>query len=54
MSAVERSVLLPRKREPHALDSFLADRSLADGVIGALRGDEGVFGLLLVGGRSAR
>jgi diguanylate cyclase (GGDEF)-like protein len=47
----ERSILLPRKREADLLDSFLADRGLADGVVGALRGDEGVFGLLLVGGR---
>jgi diguanylate cyclase (GGDEF)-like protein len=51
VSAGERAVLLPRKRDSHALDSFLADRGLADGVVGALRGDEGVFGLLLVGGR---
>ena len=51
VSATERSILLPRKRERHALDSFLASRGLADGVVGALRGDEGVFGLLLVGGR---
>jgi diguanylate cyclase (GGDEF)-like protein len=47
----ERSILLPRKREADLLDNFLADRGLADGVVGALRGDEGVFGLLLVGGR---
>ncbi|MDX6480974.1 MAG: hypothetical protein QOG85_1484 [Gaiellaceae bacterium] len=51
VSAVDRSILLPRKREPDALDDFLATRGLADGVVGALRGDEGVFGLLLVGGR---
>ncbi len=50
-SAAERAVLLPRKRERHHLDGFLADRALADGVVGVLRGDEGVFGLLLVGGR---
>jgi len=51
VSAVERSILLPRKRVPDALDGFLGSRGLADGVVGALRGDEGVFGLLLVGGR---
>jgi diguanylate cyclase (GGDEF)-like protein len=51
VSATERSTLLPRRREPHALDGFFASRGLADGVVGALRGDEGVFGLLLVGGR---
>ena len=47
----ERSILLPRKRDADVLDSFLKARGLADGVVGALRGDDGVFGLLLVGGR---
>jgi len=51
VSAAERAILLPRKREGHGLDGFLADRGVADGVVGVLRGDEGVFGLLLVGGR---
>ncbi len=51
VSEAERSILLRRKREPHALDGLLATRGLTDGVVGALRGDEGVFGLLLVGGR---
>jgi diguanylate cyclase (GGDEF)-like protein len=51
VSAAERAILLPRKRERHALDGFLAARGLADGVVGVLRGDKGVFGLLLVGGR---
>ena len=50
-SAAERSILLPRRRDAHALDAFIASRGLADGVVGVLRGDEGVFGLLLVGGR---
>ncbi|HEY2353580.1 MAG TPA: EAL domain-containing protein [Gaiellaceae bacterium] len=51
VSAAERAVLLPRKRERHILDTFLSARGLEDGVLGVLRGDEGVFGLLLVGGR---
>jgi diguanylate cyclase (GGDEF)-like protein len=51
VSAADRAILLPRKREWHSLDSFLAARDLEDGVVGVLRGDEGVFGLLLVGGR---
>jgi len=51
VSQAERSILLRRKRESHALDALLATRGLTDGVVGALRGDEGVFGLLLVGGR---
>ena len=51
VSGAERSILLCRKRRPHALDAFLASRGVADGVVGVLRGEEGVFGLLLVGGR---
>ncbi len=51
VSAADHAILLPRKRDPHALDGFLATRGLTDGVVGVLRGDEGVFGLLLVGGR---
>jgi len=51
VSEAERAILMPRKRERRDLDGFLAARDLEDGVVGVLRGDEGVFGLLLVGGR---
>ena len=51
VSAADRAIFLPRKREPHPVDELLATRGLADGVVGVLRGEEGVFGLLLVGGR---
>jgi diguanylate cyclase (GGDEF)-like protein len=51
VSSTDRALLLPRRREPGPLDELLSSRGLRDAVVGALRGDEGVFGLLLVGGR---
>ena len=51
VSAAEHAILLPRKRERTDFDGFLAARDLEDGVVGVLRGDDGVFGLLAVGGR---
>jgi diguanylate cyclase (GGDEF)-like protein len=47
----DRALLLSNRREEHVLDTFLASRGLRDGVVGALRGDERVFGILIVGGR---
>ena len=35
----------------HPLDGFLASRGLGDAIVGALRGEERVFGFLLVGDR---
>jgi diguanylate cyclase (GGDEF)-like protein len=49
--AADRPALLTRRRGPHPLDAFLAARGLDDAVIGALRGEQRVFGLLVVGGR---
>jgi diguanylate cyclase (GGDEF)-like protein len=49
--AADRPALLTRRRSPHPLDDFLAARGLDDAVIGALRGEQRVFGLLVVGGR---
>ena len=49
----ERPELLPRRRPPHALDGFLASRGLDDAVVGALRGEHRIFGLLVVGGRTS-
>jgi diguanylate cyclase (GGDEF)-like protein len=46
-----RPLLLARRRETHTLDSLLASRGLPDAVVGALRGEERVFGVLIVGGR---
>jgi diguanylate cyclase (GGDEF)-like protein len=47
-----RPALLGRRREQHLLDSVLASRNLEDAIVGALRGDDGPFGLLIVGDRS--
>ncbi|HEY1514670.1 MAG TPA: EAL domain-containing protein [Gaiellaceae bacterium] len=47
-----RASLLGRRREPHQLDSVLASRNLGDAIVGALRGDDGPFGLLIVGDRA--
>jgi diguanylate cyclase (GGDEF)-like protein len=49
--AAGRPMLVARRREPHALDGLLASRGLPDAVVGALRGEERVFGVLVVGGR---
>ena len=46
------AVLLPAPRPLHPLDGYLAARALPDGVIATLRGDDGPFGLLIVGDRS--
>jgi diguanylate cyclase (GGDEF)-like protein len=46
------AVLLAAGRPPHPLDGYLAVRHLADGMISALRGENGPFGLLVVGERS--
>jgi diguanylate cyclase (GGDEF)-like protein len=51
-SGTDRALLLGRRRETHPLDAFLASRDLGDAVIGALRGEERVFGLLVVGNRT--
>jgi diguanylate cyclase (GGDEF)-like protein len=44
-------LMLSRRREPGEFDAFLGARSLDDAIIGALRGEERVFGFLLVGDR---
>ncbi len=45
-------VLLPRRRRPGALDPLLDSRGLADGIVGALRGEKGVLGMIVVGTRA--
>ncbi len=52
MSGAGGATLLGRRREPHLLDSVLASRNLDDAIVGALRGDDGPFGLLIVGDRA--
>src|SRR3954453_6533567 len=46
-----RATLLRGRREPHVLDPVLASRNLGDAIVGALQGDDGPFGLLIVGDR---
>jgi diguanylate cyclase (GGDEF)-like protein len=52
VSGNERALLLPRGREPHRLDAYLARHGLADAIVTALRRDDRVSGLLLVGNRA--
>jgi diguanylate cyclase (GGDEF)-like protein len=55
LDAVEAAggcVVLPATRPPHELDDYLASRELTDGIVAALRGESGPFGLLVVGDRS--
>jgi diguanylate cyclase (GGDEF)-like protein len=46
------AVLLPAGRLPHSLDGYLAARNLPDAIIAGLCGDDGPFGLLVVGNRA--
>ena len=46
------SIVLGKTRPSHSLDGYLASRSLPDGIIAALRSEEGAFGLIVVGDRS--
>jgi diguanylate cyclase (GGDEF)-like protein len=52
VSAQDSAVLLPRPRQPHALDGYLAERGLDDAIVAALHGADGVLGLVAVGNRS--
>jgi diguanylate cyclase (GGDEF)-like protein len=51
-SLSEKAILLPRKREPHVLDAYLAELGVADAVVSAIRGEAGVTGILVLGDRS--
>jgi diguanylate cyclase (GGDEF)-like protein len=46
------AVLLPAGRALQPLHGYLAERSLPDGIVAPLRGEEGIFGILVVGLRS--
>ena len=48
-----QTFLLPKSRPEQPLDDYLGARNLPDGMIAILRGDEGPFGLLIVGDRSS-
>ena len=51
VSAHEAAALLPRVREAHALDDYLAAEGLEDAIITALHGADRIFGMVLVGNR---
>jgi diguanylate cyclase (GGDEF)-like protein len=44
----DTAIVLPRRRDPHRLDGLLAARGLRDAMVGALRGEKGVHGALMV------
>ena len=46
------AIPLAIRRSARPLDGYLAARGLSDGMIARLRGENGAFGILLVGGRS--
>jgi diguanylate cyclase (GGDEF)-like protein len=54
-SALEEAggvVLLPVGRGPKPLDGYLAVRGLPDGMVAPLRGENGIYGILVVGDRT--
>ena len=51
-SSEQRTILLARGRDAHALEPYLAERKLKDGMVTALRAEDRIFGLLLVGDRA--
>jgi diguanylate cyclase (GGDEF)-like protein len=51
ISAHEAAALLPRGRQPHPLDAFLAEEGLEDAIVTALHGADRIFGMVLVGNR---
>ena len=51
IGGMDHPLMLSGRRESCEFDAFLAARSLDDAIIGALRGEERVFGFLLVGDR---
>src|SRR5215471_6337753 len=50
-SSGERALLLSHRHDVRSVEDFLSSRGIDDGVLCALRGEERVFGILLVGGR---
>jgi diguanylate cyclase (GGDEF)-like protein len=51
IARMDHPLMLSRRRESDEFDAFLAARSLDDAIIGVLRGEESVFGFLVVGDR---
>ena len=51
VSSSEQTLLLQSGHEPHVLDAYLSELGLTDAIVAAIRGDGGLAGMLLVGGR---
>ena len=51
ISAQDAAALLPRGRQPHALDDYLTQEGLEDAIVTALHGTDRIFGMVLVGNR---
>jgi len=51
VSGHEAAALLPRGRQPHALDEYLSQEGLEDAIVTALHGADRIFGMVLVGNR---
>jgi diguanylate cyclase (GGDEF)-like protein len=51
VSSHEAAVLVPRGRQRHSLDDYLAEEGLEDAIVTALHGIDRIFGMVLVGNR---
>jgi diguanylate cyclase (GGDEF)-like protein len=52
-AAIEGAIVLPKSREAHELDGYLATRGLKDAMLATLRGEQRALGVLVVGDRSS-
>ena len=51
IATIGSATLLARRRATHAFDAFLRSRGLEDAIVAPLRGEDRIFGLLVVGER---
>src|SRR5262245_2854468 len=52
-AATDGAIVLPKSREPHPLDGYLAARRLKDAMLTTLHGEQRELGVLVVGDRSS-
>lgn len=52
VTAAAKSMVLTRRRNAHELDAVLRARGIEDAIVGPLRGEDRMFGLLIVGDRA--
>jgi diguanylate cyclase (GGDEF)-like protein len=52
LAAHEAATLLPRARQAHPLDDYLAEEGLEDAIVTALHGADRIFGMVLVANRA--